>query len=152
VTRRSRFSTWTSTLDPKALVPFFVGCAAIWWVSSQERPFLPASLGFRGSDKLLHFCAYALLASLASLRALRASDRPRAVVFEVLLLAGCYGVVDELHQSTVPGRDSSLGDVGADVLGAWFGGFLVERNRHRLRLKLTFLMRRAPVVSTTDAR
>ncbi len=36
----------------------------------------------------------------------------------VLLLAAGYGILDELHQSSVPGRDPSLYDVLADVLGA----------------------------------
>lgn len=36
----------------------------------------------------------------------------------VLLLAVGYGLLDELHQSYVPGRDPSLYDVLADVLGA----------------------------------
>ena len=36
----------------------------------------------------------------------------------VLLLAVGYGLLDELHQSYVPGRDASLYDVLADVSGA----------------------------------
>ena len=36
----------------------------------------------------------------------------------VLLLAVGYGLLDELHQSYVPGRDPSLYDVLADVSGA----------------------------------
>jgi len=129
-------TAWLKALDPLALVPFVVGCAAIWWVSSQSRPFLPASLGFRESDKLLHFCAYAVLASLATLRPLRARERPRAIVVEAFVLAALYGVVDEFHQSFVPGRDASMGDVVADALGALTGAWLVERNRHRLRARL----------------
>ena len=36
----------------------------------------------------------------------------------VLLLVGLYGVVDEFHQSTVPGRDAAGTDVVTDMVGA----------------------------------
>ena len=37
------------------------------------------------------------------------------------VLAGvlAYAIVDELHQSYVPGRDASIFDIGTDLAGAW---------------------------------
>ena len=37
------------------------------------------------------------------------------------LLAVLYGLGDEVHQSFVPGRDASVGDVVADAAGALLG-------------------------------
>jgi VanZ family protein len=47
----------------------------------------------------------------------------RAVVYAVLVCAA-YGVLDEFHQGFVPGRDSSIGDVVADSVGAGLGTLL----------------------------
>lgn len=110
--------------------PFAIACAAIWWVSSHERPPLPSSLGFRGSDKLLHACAYAVLAALACLDAWRAPTTQRHARFvTAFLLASVYGIIDEVHQSSVPGRDASVGDALADALGAALGVWLTKRAR-----------------------
>ena len=43
----------------------------------------------------------------------------------VTLLAGAYGVADELHQRYVPGRVASLEDFGADALGTVIALLLV---------------------------
>lgn len=37
----------------------------------------------------------------------------------VLALVAAYGISDELHQSTTPGRDASIGDVLTDVAGGF---------------------------------
>ncbi|MEO0651981.1 MAG: VanZ family protein [Planctomycetota bacterium] len=37
----------------------------------------------------------------------------------VLALVALYGISDEIHQSTTPGRDASLGDVITDVVGGF---------------------------------
>ena len=40
-------------------------------------------------------------------------------------LAIAYGISDEIHQSFVPGRDASVGDLIADSVGAALGAGLV---------------------------
>jgi VanZ family protein len=43
-------------------------------------------------------------------------------VFSTAALAAVlYGLSDEVHQSFIPGRDASVGDVVADALGALLG-------------------------------
>lgn len=84
---------------------------------------IPASelsqLGVRLPDKLLHASAYAILALLAYV-ALRRSCRmsSRAAGVFAWIVSVVYGVLDEFHQSYVPGRDPSLSDIVADALGA----------------------------------
>ena len=94
--------------------PYLFGVVAIWLVSAMERPPIPEPLVFWNSDKLLHMIAYAILATLA----LFAAGAHRHGAIAAVLMSALYGGVDELHQSFVPGRSSSLLDLVADTLGA----------------------------------
>jgi len=93
--------------------------AVIFVLSSQSS--LPG-LGFQWEDKLLHVVAFAGLGVLALGAAHGGLRKPAlaATVSAMLLTAG-YGMVDEFHQSTVGGRDASVGDVVADFVGALVG-------------------------------
>ena len=46
------------------------------------------------------------------------------IVFFVILIVSGYGIIDEIHQSFVPGRFPSFFDWTADTLGAILGGLL----------------------------
>jgi VanZ family protein len=75
------------------------------------------------SDKVLHILAYAPLGFLV-LRALTggrlaAITWPRAVA--AVAISVLYGVTDEIHQLSVPGRTSDPLDVVADAIGATLG-------------------------------
>lgn len=100
----------------RRFLPYALGVTAIWLVSSMERPPIPEPLIFWNSDKLMHACAYAVLAWLAWL-----GVKKRDAAW---LMAAGYGIVDELHQSFVAGRSSSVGDVAADFVGAGLGAVL----------------------------
>jgi VanZ family protein len=79
------------------------------------------------AQNALHVPAYATL-SLAWSWALRAWLRaPAATLAAGGAIASAYGVLDEWHQSFVPGRYASLVDVLLDVLGAALGSWLAAR-------------------------
>jgi VanZ family protein len=95
---------------------------AIWILSSQET--LPAIKGVLGWDKLQHLLAYAVLSAAAGLWFGPALWRRRGLfcLFLTAAIASAYGLIDELHQSFVPGRDSNVWDWMADSLGGLLGG------------------------------
>jgi VanZ family protein len=94
--------------------PLLLALLAVFWLSSLER--IPgAQLAW---DKLLHAIGYTVVA-LLTLRAFhggltRPRLKPTLAAFLFLLL---WSVSDEYHQSFVPGRDASAGDVVADLTG-----------------------------------
>ncbi len=76
-----------------------------------------------GGDKAAHVGEYAVLGFLLA-RALRAT-RPGlgggAIVAGAVLLGALYGATDEFHQTFVPERSASLGDLAADAAGSFLG-------------------------------
>jgi hypothetical protein len=79
-------------------------------------------------DWLTHGLAYLGLAVLVC-RALAGGLRPLSAGGALLSAVLCsgYGILDEVHQSFVPGRDSSAADVGKDVGGSVLGAILFQR-------------------------
>ncbi|MCL4554331.1 MAG: VanZ family protein [Actinobacteria bacterium] len=71
-------------------------------------------------NSLAHFVVYALLAVAIHFALSRDHDAQTVWVFAILL-ASAYGVVDEVHQSFVPGRTPDVVDWGWDTLGAAVG-------------------------------
>jgi VanZ family protein len=96
--------------------PLALYMAFIFWMSSRPRPEI-----FDGSpDFVLHGSGYALLGALAVRAVARglASPRSLGVLVAGVAIAVLYGASDEWHQSFVPGRDASVGDLLADAGGA----------------------------------
>ncbi len=86
---------------------------------------------FIHQDKVLHAGIFFLLAiSLIVNRALCRGFCPLPVMFIFGIL---YAVSDEIHQSFVPGRDCSAGDLLADIVGFAFG-FVVYLRYRKVRL------------------
>ena len=113
--------------------------AGIYFVSGLPIAPLPADV----SDKTGHVAAYGGLAALC-VRAV-GGGLPCRVVFRVawlaLVIAGGYGVFDEIHQLFVPGRSGELNDWYADVTGAvigigvcWLWGIIAFRSDRRHRV------------------
>ena len=104
----------------------------IFVVSSIPALSLPGMFIFK--DKLVHAVEYAGLGWLVH-RAVQPTW-PAAGAFRRLLLGivgvAMFGVADEVYQAGTPGRDSSIFDWGADVVGASLGqlwGLAREKRR-----------------------
>ncbi|MBI5408077.1 MAG: VanZ family protein [Nitrospirae bacterium] len=89
----------------------------IFYLSSRtwETPELPTDF-----DKVIHAVIYIPLAFLFYL-SLKKSGLKRNVFITAVFLTVLYGISDELHQSYVPGRESSIADAFADFAGAMLG-------------------------------
>jgi VanZ family protein len=84
-------------------------------------PHLTTPMRWSGSDKLAHLCEYGILGILLRRAILRAGARG----WILAVLIGCaVGAVDEIYQKTVPGRQSSVFDWTADLIGTSIGAFL----------------------------
>jgi len=88
--------------------------------SLPELPKFPIPL-----DKVAHFGMYAVLGVLLSRVGVLESWTRRRVILAVVMIS-LFGVLDELHQLFVPGRDAEVGDWVMDTLGS-ATGFTVLR-------------------------
>lgn len=72
-----------------------------------------------GADKLGHGLLYAVLAATAIFAMISVPPR-KALQTGLLVVLFCllYGITDEFHQSFVPGREPSGGDLLADTAGS----------------------------------
>jgi VanZ family protein len=82
------------------------------------------------SDKVVHFSAYVILASLPVL-----SVRSRGRAFGWAASMALLGLVLEIGQAWVPGRTPDVADEIANVLGVAVGILLALPVRRRLRLQ-----------------
>jgi VanZ family protein len=98
-------------------LPVLAYVGLIFTLSAQ--PGLQPPFHFQYADKVAHISEYGVLGFLLA-RALRTVPRFRSLLlacgFAVAIGAG-IGSADELFQSTVPGRDSSVYDLIADTIG-----------------------------------
>ena len=86
-------------------------------------PRVPLVSGIPNFDKLVHFTLYAVQSWLLY-RAVRWQGISRFSLGRVLAIVGLmavWGVVDETHQTWIPGRSMEGNDVAADVVGSAAG-------------------------------
>lgn len=103
----------TKYLNATLLIAY---CGLIYYLSSQ--PALPAPMLFLHQDKIVHFGFYFIL-GLIAWRFFGDYIQPRAVLLVVSLsYCSSYGLLDEWHQSFVPGRSADVADWAFDTLGA----------------------------------
>ncbi len=98
-------------------LPVLVYASVVLVVGAQ--PNLHPPLDFANSDKVAHVLEYGVLGFLLA-RALHATLRVRFALFAAFMavgLGGLVGLADELHQRVVPGRQSSVLDLVADLAG-----------------------------------
>jgi VanZ family protein len=97
---------------------FFV-MGSIFFLSHQPNDTLPIPVIY-GLDKCLHFIAYGTLAAsvVFAVSGWRLGVYRRKTWLLIFLFCTVYGMLDEFHQSFVPGRMVSFYDVLADATGA----------------------------------
>ena len=122
---------------PRAwLVALVIYLSAIFIVSGISASDLPI-IRFPNWDKIVHFVEYLpvgfMLAGL--LRSKLPGARFILIIPGVAMIAMALGGFDEFHQSFVPGREVSLGDAIADVLGATAGAALAAQFVKMMLLK-----------------
>ncbi|NOX88450.1 MAG: VanZ family protein [Calditrichaeota bacterium] len=101
-----------------AHAPWIIMMVLITIQSSIEGFDLP-KLGIQIEDKLVHFLIFGILGwLLARGMSKELISGIRNHPFSVSIIMGIlFAVFDEWHQSMVPGRDASAGDLIADTLG-----------------------------------
>ncbi|MEE8329186.1 MAG: VanZ family protein [Thermodesulfovibrionia bacterium] len=114
-----------NTLQTAIIFWFFAICymGIIFYFSSLKGTALPELP--QGFDKIIHAGIYAVLAFLIFL-SLNASGDRKYVFLLSIVIATIYGVTDEFHQLYVPGRETSIGDIIADFIGAFSGSYLAR--------------------------
>jgi VanZ family protein len=102
-------------------LPAVCAAALIWFLSSQS--VLPKPKGILGFDKLQHLLAFAAFTGAVCLWVSREKWRIRGLFFMVIaaFIGSAYGIIDEIHQYFVPGRDCNVWDWIADTLGSTIG-------------------------------
>ncbi len=99
-------------------VPVVVYAGLIYLLSSGSS--LPEDVSLiNGIDKLAHFIEYFVFGFLIyrSLSNARTQSLKENALLLTILFGICFGISDEWHQSYVPGRDATIGDVLFDSLG-----------------------------------
>lgn len=95
---------------------FIFGCS--WYLSSQET--IEHMPGFWNADKLVHCICFAGLAFWVAFGVWIKLPAKWRIILPIAIVS-LYGIVDEIHQSFTPGRESSVFDWCADTVGAVIG-------------------------------
>jgi hypothetical protein len=107
-------------------VLFLSYAGLIFWLSDGPIPEGVPFIEWPGADRLYHFFEYGLL-SFLGLQAISPQTRRRFL--SALLLCWLYGLMDEVHQSWVPGRSADIVDWLIDGTGIVAVGWLWARWR-----------------------
>lgn len=103
-----------------AHLPWLLLMITITIQSSLSNIRLP-DLGFDFIDKAVHFLVFGMLGWLLA-RGMSKSNRPilknHSMIF-ILVAGGLFGLIDEWHQSMVPGRMADIRDWLADMAGIY---------------------------------
>lgn len=111
---------------PKQLTGYQLLYRAAWplalmgtiiWASGTQGPVVPGALSFPHLDKVVHFFAFGLIATLVYRALPHWLDRRKAAVLAVLV-AALFGVGDEFRQSFNPQRFTDFWDWVMDICGA----------------------------------
>ena len=103
-----------------AWVPAFIWGGIVFFFS--VLPYKGVSPLVSPFDKMLHFFEYTLLAFLIIRGYFKITELGygKSVLF-TLIIGGGYGILLELIQQYVPGRDANVWDAAANIAGVAFG-------------------------------
>lgn len=90
----------------------------LYWILIFYLTHRPTGGTFGVQDKIAHFGAYGVLATLLFLVTLAGRSSIMRTALFVLVCCASYGIADELLQMLVPPRTADFKDWVADVLGA----------------------------------
>lgn len=128
------FSELTTGHRAVLSLPVVAASAVLYWLSSIPDLSTP-DLGFSWQDKIYHAIAYfvyGIAVQLAVVAWSRTSTPNRLEAVVVVLIGSLYGLSDEIHQTFVIGRDGSLADLVADVVGVTLSLLLLPTVRRSL--------------------
>jgi len=115
-------------VNTKYLVPAVGFALIIVYMSSIPGRSIPGSGSLTGKiiSNLAHLPEYALL-TILWLKAFKREFKNRLAPGNILFLFGLFifAILDEVHQSFVPGRTASRYDIGLDLVGIIFGFYLL---------------------------
>lgn len=114
----ARFTALMRLAFPPRWWPPVLWLAFILTMTSWPRLDLAALAS--GGDKAAHLGAYAVLGALSA-RAAYPSPRPLRTGLAILAGILVIGMLDELHQSWIPGRATDVADWFADGVGGCLG-------------------------------
>lgn len=105
---------------------FIFSCS--WYLSSQEH--IDGLPSFWNADKVVHCLCFAGLSFWVTFACFgmfeKDSPKTSSKLFLILSISivSVYGIIDEIHQSFTPGRESSVLDWCADTIGAILGAIV----------------------------
>ncbi len=116
------------------IIPLLVWMGVIYYLSSVPGTSIKTTV----PDYLVHMVEYGILAILMYRITVFVCGLSIKSNIITVILAGFYGVIDEVHQLFVPGRTSTLRDIVFDIIGAvlslLFLWFIVPKLPKYLRL------------------
>jgi hypothetical protein len=110
--------TWRKWIWPIGLA------GALTWCSGQTLPHWGEPKF--GSDKVIHFLLFGLLANFVG-RSKRIQRLRPLGIYNAIIVVSLFGAIDEVHQHFTPGRSMDVFDWSADTLGAVFAIALYAR-------------------------
>lgn len=97
-------------------------CLAVYWIAIFAGTHIPSSSlpSITASDKLCHFVAFSGLSFLLAW-AIPSNGKSLGHVWLAAKIGVAYGIVDELTQMLIPGRNCDILDMAADCVGVAIG-------------------------------
>ena len=100
-------------------IPAALMFATSWHLSSLER--IEGLPSFWNADKLVHLICFSALSFWVSFAV---GTNNRRGIFLPAAIVSAYGIIDEIHQSFTPGRESSVLDWISDTIGGFLGAIV----------------------------